>query len=238
MEQRGSTTLLAHALSPAELTQNGIGPEDLLQSLKARQCQVDAGWAIVIIDACSSSDFVDRMQSKALDDGEARNYLLVATAAEGSAALGAFRRVLTTVLTGTFRTKDTISFYELVGELQRNLNGCSIHMRLDDGSAALCRTFPTLAGRMQASLDTVTDIEKVLETLTDDERLHFVPKASGAELGEQNWYFEGREDERRRILAWLDDAEGGMLVTGRRGRGSRRFWAMSWCTPGASSPTS
>ncbi len=216
----GSTTLLAHALSPAELTQNGIGPEDLLQSLKARQCQVDAGWAIVIIDACSSSDFVDRMQSKALDDGEARNYLLVATAAEGSAALGAFRRVLTTVLTGTFRTKDTISFYELVGELQRNLNGCSIHMRLDDGSAALRRTFPTLAGRMQASLDTVTDIEKVLETLTDDERLHFVPKASGAELGEQNWYFEGREDERRRILAWLDDAEGGMLVvTGAAGSG-------------------
>ncbi|MEV6194133.1 hypothetical protein AB0M19_17245 [Streptomyces sp. NPDC051920] len=216
----GSTTLLAHALSPAELTQNGIGPEDLLQSLKARQCQVDAGWAIVIIDACSSSDFVDRMYSKALDDGEARNYLLVATAAEGSTALGAFRRVLTTVLTGTFRTKDTISFYELVGELQRNLNGCAIHIRLDDGSAALCRTFPTLAGRMQASLDTVTDIEKVLETLTDDERRHFVPKASGAELGEQNWYFEGREDERRRILAWLDSAEGGMLVvTGAAGSG-------------------
>lgn len=216
----GSTTLLAHALSPAELTQNGIGPEDLLQSLKARQCQVDAGWAIVIIDACSSSDFVDRMYSKALDDGEARNYLLVATAAEGSTALGAFRRVLTTVLTGTFRTKDTISFYELVGELQRNLNGCAIHIRLDDGSAALRRTFPTLAGRMQASLDTVTDIEKVLESLTDDERLHFVPKASGAELGEQNWYFEGREDERRRILAWLDSAQGGMLVvTGAAGSG-------------------
>ncbi|MFG3163848.1 hypothetical protein ACGFY8_28680 [Streptomyces sp. NPDC048232] len=73
---------------------------------------------------------------------------------------------------------------------------------------------------MQASLDTVTDIEKVLENLTDDERRHFVPKASGAELGEQNWYFEGREDERRRILSWLDSVEGGMLVvTGAAGSG-------------------
>ncbi|SCD68855.1 WD40 repeat [Streptomyces sp. Termitarium-T10T-6] len=216
----GPTTLLAHALSPAELTQNGIGPEDLLQSLKARQCQVGAGWAIVIIDACSSSDFVDRMHSKALDDGEARDYLLIATAAEGSTALGAFSRVLNTVLTSTFRTEDTIDFYDLARELQRNLNGCSIHLRSGDGDAALRRVVPTLAGRMQASLDTVTDIEKVLENLTDDERLHFIPKASGAELGEQNWYFEGREDERRRILAWLDSTERGMLVvTGAAGSG-------------------
>ncbi|MFF3192266.1 hypothetical protein [Streptomyces misionensis] len=216
----GSTTLLAHALSPAELMQNGIGPEELLQSLKARQCQIGAGWAIVIIDACSSSDFVNRMQSKALDDGEARNYLLVATAAEGSTTLGAFRRALKTVLTGTFRTKNTISFYEFVGELQRNLNGCAIQMRLDDGSAALHRTIPTPAGRMQASLDTVTDIERVLVNLTDDERRHFVPKASGAELGEQSWYFEGREDERRQILSWLDSADEGMLVvTGAAGSG-------------------
>ncbi|MER5758514.1 WD40 repeat domain-containing protein [Streptomyces sp. NPDC002082] len=216
----GSTTLLAHALSPAELTQNGIGPEDLLQSLKARQCQAGAGWAIVVIDACSSSYFVNRMYSKALDDGEARDYLLIATAAEGSTALGAFRRVLSTVLTSTFRTEDTIDFYDLTRELQRNLNGCSIHLCPGDGGAALRRAVPTLAGRMQASLDTVTDIEKVLENLTDDERLHFVPKASGAELGEQNWYFEGRESERRRILAWLDTAERGMLVvTGEAGSG-------------------
>ncbi|MFD8142002.1 hypothetical protein [Streptomyces sp. NPDC059708] len=216
----GSTTLLAHALSPAELTQNGIGPEDLLQSLTARQCQAGAGWAIVVIDACSSSYFVNRMHSKALDDGEARDYLLIATAAEGSTTLGAFRRVLSTVLTSTFRTEDTIDFYDLTRELQRNLNGCSIHLGPGDGGAALRRAVPTLAGRMQASLDTVTDIEKVLENLTDDERLHFIPKASGAELGEQNWYFEGRESERRRILAWLDSAERGMfVVTGAAGSG-------------------
>jgi WD40 repeat protein len=216
----GSTTLLAHALSPAELMQNGIGPEELLQSLKARQCQIGAGWAVVIIDACSSSDFVDRMYSEALRDREARNFLLVATAAEGSTALGAFRRVLTTALTGTFRTEDTIDFYDLSRELQRNLSGCSIQLRLDDGGAALHRAVPTLAGRMQASLDTVTDIEKVLANLTDDERRHFVPKASGAELGEQSWYFEGREDERRRILSWLDSADEGMLVvTGAAGSG-------------------
>lgn len=216
----GPTTLLAHALSPAELTQNGIGPEELLQSLKARQCQVGAGWAIVIIDACSSSDFVDRMHAKALEDGEARGYLLIATAAEGSTVLGAFRRVLNTVLTSTFRTEDTIDFHDLTKELQRNLNGCSIHLRPGDNGAALRRAVPTLAGRMQASLDTVIDIERVLENLTDDERLHFIPKASGAELGEQNWYFEGREDERRRILAWLDGAERGMLVvTGAAGSG-------------------
>ncbi|WP_432077083.1 hypothetical protein [Streptomyces wuyuanensis] len=216
----GSVTLLAHALSPAELTQKGIGPEVLLRSLTSRQCQEGAGWAVVIIDACSSSDFVDRMYSEALRDREARNFLLVATAAEGSTALGAFRRVLTTVLTGTFRTQDTIDLHDLAKELQRNLNGCSVHIRADVGGAALRRAVPTLAGRMQASLDTVTDIEKVLENLTDDERRHFVPKASGAELGEQNWYFEGREDERRRILSWLGSAEGGMLVvTGAAGSG-------------------
>ncbi|MGW3934902.1 hypothetical protein [Streptomyces phaeochromogenes] len=216
----GPTTLLAHALSPVELSQNGIGPEGLLQSLKARQCQEDAGWAIVIIDACSSSDFVNRMHSKALDDGEARNYLLVATAAEGSTALGAFRRVLTTVLTGTFRAKNTIDFYDLTRELKRNLNDCSIHIGPGVGGAALRRPVSTPAGRMQASLDTLTDIEEVLANLTDDERRHFVPKASGAELGEQSWYFEGREEERRRILAWLDSAEGGMLVvTGAAGSG-------------------
>ncbi|MFD1271846.1 hypothetical protein ACFQ51_07080 [Streptomyces kaempferi] len=66
----------------------------------------------------------------------------------------------------------------------------------------------------------MAEIDAVIASLTVDERRHFVPKASGAELGEQNWYFEGRVEERHEILSWLDRAAGGMLVvTGAAGSG-------------------
>ncbi|MFI0964910.1 hypothetical protein ACH4S8_26460 [Streptomyces sp. NPDC021080] len=216
----GPTALLAHAHSPRPVTPDGIDPPTLLRHIKARQGRNGAGWAIVIIDACTSGRFVELLTSEAYRDGDVHNFLLVATSKDGSTTLGAFRRALALVLTVTFPAQVTIDLCDLARELNRNLHGCPVLSKTDTGRALLWRTSTTFAAHTQAPLDVVAEIDAVIASLTVDERRHFVPKASGAELGEQHWYFKGRVEERREILSWLDHATGGMLVvTGAAGSG-------------------
>ncbi|MEU4655868.1 hypothetical protein AB0G32_18305 [Streptomyces sp. NPDC023723] len=216
----GPTSLLAHAHSPKLVAPDGIDPPTLLRHLKARQGRNGAGWAIVIIDACTSGRFVELLTGDAYRDGDVHNFLLVATSKDGSTTLGAFRRALTTVLTVTFRAQQTIDLHDLATELNRNLHGCPVTPKTDTGRAVLRRMRSTIAAHTQAPLDVVAEIDAVIASLTDDERRHFVPKASGAELGEQTWYFQGRVEERHEILCWLDRAAAGMLVvTGAAGSG-------------------
>ncbi|MGW3073472.1 AAA family ATPase [Kitasatospora sp. NPDC001132] len=212
--------LLAHALSPRPLATSGITPQQLVSHLTAREAhrQGKDGWAIVIIDACKSARFVELMSADVnRDPAGARNFLLVATSGQGTANLGTFRKVLSTILTVTFRADDSIDLWRLATELRRNLDGCPVEVRTVPGRAMLHRRVPVLT---QTSLDQLAEIETVLDKLSDDERRHFVPKASGAELGEQAWYFEGRQEERHQILTWLDTARRGLLViTGAAGSG-------------------
>ncbi|MFF3403507.1 hypothetical protein ACFYW6_34050 [Streptomyces sp. NPDC002659] len=223
-ESDGQSALLAHALSPRPLTAGGLTPEAIVQYLTTRQAHRHASgnWAIVVIDACRSARFVQLMSAKAHSDssGGPRNVLLVSTSEDGAANLGQFRRALSTALTVNFPAEDSIDLWALGRELGRNMQGCPVIPHSIDRDAALHRKVPALAGSFTAPLDLLAEIEAVLATFTDDERRHFVPKASGAELGEQTWYFEGRDRERHQVLTWLNTARSGLLVvTGAAGSG-------------------
>jgi hypothetical protein len=222
-ESDGQTAALAHANSPRPLTAGGVSPEQLVGFLAARQAHRngEGSWAVVVIDACKSGRFVKLMSARAdLDPNGPQNFLLVATSDEGSANMGTFRKALSTILTVTFRAEDVIDLWDLGKELKRNLHGCPVELETVPGRASLHRRVPALAGALTASLDLLAEVEAALENLSDDERRHFIPKASGAELGEQAWYFEGREAECEQILGWLARRSAGMLVvTGAAGSG-------------------
>ncbi|MEU2346317.1 hypothetical protein ABZ745_31565 [Streptomyces sp. NPDC013082] len=216
----GSTTLLAHTHSPNPLTRGGISPQDLLHYLTTRQAHRGAGWAIVVIDACTSARFVDQLYAQALIDANATNFVLVATSHDGSTTIGAFRRALAIALVTAFRGQDSIDLRELATELNRSLDGSPTHAHTTAGRALLHRARPTPAAAWNTPLDVAAEITSVLADLDDDERRHFLPKAAGAELGQQNWYFEGRDSERNDIFTWLNTVEHGMLaITGPAGSG-------------------
>ncbi|MCL6670441.1 hypothetical protein [Streptomyces panaciradicis] len=211
--------LLAHARSPRPLDANGISHLELLQHLKKRQARQQAGWAAVIVDACKSRRFIELMNSQATLDPDVSDFILVASSHDGSANLGTFREVLDRLLTVTFRTHNTIGLYALAEQINSAMGDTVAFVRTHS-QAALRRTLPTVAGRMQAPLDTEAEIEDALDALTADERRHFVEKAAGGELGEQAWYFEGRETERYDVLSWLASTREGLLtVTGPAGSG-------------------
>ncbi|GGS55054.1 AAA family ATPase [Streptomyces violaceus] len=220
-ESDGHSAWLAHAASPHPLD-DGMTPQRMVQRLATRQGNVRGrAWAIVVIDACKSARFVELMSAQALSDPHGpRNFLLVSTSEDGTANLGTFRAALSTVLRITFGAVDSIDLRALGDELNRNLHGCPVIPHTVTGRALLERREPALAASLTTSLDLLAEVEAVLSTLTPDERRHFAHKASGAELGEQGWYFEGREEERARILTWLDTARQGMfVVTGAAGSG-------------------
>ncbi|MFC8826813.1 NACHT and WD repeat domain-containing protein, partial [Streptomyces sp. NPDC057137] len=215
--------LLAHAGSPRPLIHSGISPDDFLSYLTARQNHPDAEgtWAIVVIDACKSGRFIELLSARALLKGNGpRNFLLVSTSEDGNANLGAFRHALETVLGTTFAADSTIDLRALGDELQRNLRGCPVVPHTKMGRALLHRIVPAAAGAVTTTLDVLAEIQAVIDQLPPDEQRHFIPKATGAELGELAWYFEGREEERDTILRWLDTGADGMLVvTGTAGSG-------------------
>ncbi|MFH9002036.1 AAA family ATPase [Streptomyces afghaniensis] len=220
-ESDGHSAWLAHAASPHPLD-DGMTPQRMVQRLATRQGNVRGrAWAIVVIDACKSARFVELMSAQALSDPQGpRNFLLVSTSEDGIANLGTFRSALSTVLRITFGAVDSIDLRALGDELNRNLHGCPVIPHTVTGRALLQRREPALAASLTTSLDLLAEVEAVLSTLSPDERRHFAHKASGAELGEQGWYFEGREAERTRILNWLDTAREGMfVVTGAAGSG-------------------
>ncbi|MDN0195513.1 AAA family ATPase [Streptomyces sp. S.PNR 29] len=220
-ESDGHSAWLAHAASPHPLD-DGMTPQRMVQRLAARQGNVRGrAWSIVVIDACKSARFVELMSAQALSDPQGpRNFLLVSTSEDGTANLGTFRTALSTVLRITFGAADSIDLRALGDELNRNLHGCPVIPHTVTGRALLQRREPALATSLTTSLDLLAEAEAVLSTLSPDERRHFAHKASGAELGEQAWYFEGREEERDRILDWLATAREGMLVvTGAAGSG-------------------
>ncbi|MBM9507162.1 WD40 repeat domain-containing protein [Actinacidiphila acididurans] len=222
-ESNDDKALLAHAASPSPLVHSGVTPEQMLAYITARQNHPDSRdrWAVVVIDACRSDRFVELLSASAyLSSERPHNFLLVATSTRSTADLGAFSRALHTVLNSTFAADSVIDLRDLATELGRNLRDCPVLPHTSTGRALLRRAVPTAAGTITTTLDLLTEIQAVIDRLPPDEQRHFVPKAAGADLGEQSWHFEGREDERDTVLRWLDTAEQGLLtVTGAPGAG-------------------
>jgi WD40 repeat protein len=218
---------LAHAASPPVLTRGAIKPGDLAAWLAEREGSrhAEGTWAIVVVEACRSGRFVELVSSLADSDPRgARRVLLVGVTGGGqddaSPRLGDFRQALVRTLRYDFPANDTIRLRDLAGALEETLGEAVVRpMRIL--GATLERRTSAPAG---LPVDVADEIRNALAGLTDAERLHFVPKAQGGELGEVAWYFEGRDAERERVCRWLRESTGGMfVVTGRPGSGKSAF---------------
>ncbi|MFG2463757.1 hypothetical protein ACGFWE_42930, partial [Streptomyces sp. NPDC048523] len=218
----GTATHLAH-YSTAAPVDDGVTPQDIAHAIGSRQVHPAAAgnWAIVVLDACYSRDFARSVHRELLSKHSAASgYLLLSTAAQAPAELGDFTRLLERALTVTFRGQATIGLATLGAQLTPNRYSYRSNETVDDDRHALVRNAPDAATAVSAPLDQLAEIQAILDQLPTDEQRHFVPKASGAELGELAWYFHGRTLERDRILRWLTTTtHGALVVTGRAGAG-------------------
>ncbi|MFE1832076.1 hypothetical protein [Streptomyces yangpuensis] len=216
----GSGDHLAHHRTASPID-DGVSPYDIARAIAGRRLHPDNAdnWAIVVLDACFSTSFARAVHIELLTRfPDAGRYLLLSTASLGYTDLGAFTRALHRALAVTFRGQPAIALFELGFELSQDLRG----HRADttDRRDQLVRLFPDAATAVSAPLDQLAEIQAVIDQLPADERRHFLPKASGAELGELAWYFHGRALERDLILRWLDTAtSGALVVTGPAGAG-------------------
>jgi WD40 repeat protein len=232
----GIRAALAHAESPARVGAAGVTPEQLADVIRTRQAQADddtpaegtrqdegegsGGWALVVVDTCRSRRFVELLVAALKAHDPPRRVLLLGVSGQGATTLGRFTDALRTVLHTTYMANGRIGLTELAAQFPRLLPGCEVSALGDLSGAELVPVFPPVASWMSAPLDTVRHLEDVLEDLSPDERRHFLIKAQGAEYGEMSWFFEGRQQERAQIVAWLKAHRSGMLiVSGRAGSG-------------------
>ncbi|MER8184248.1 WD40 repeat domain-containing protein [Kitasatospora sp. NPDC094015] len=217
----GNAEHLAHHLTPTPID-DGVSPEEVARAIGRRRFHPDSehSWTIVVLDACFSQDFARKVHTTLINEYRGVDrFLLLSTAAEGYAELGAFTRALENALTITFFGRRAIGLAELGSQLARELRGYRADT-VDDHRDQLVRVLPDVASAVSAPLDQLAELQAVIDQLPADEQRHFLPKASGAELGELAWYFHGRTQERDQILHWLATAiRGALVVTGPAGSG-------------------
>ncbi|MFF3020726.1 AAA family ATPase [Streptomyces sp. NPDC057939] len=219
----GTADYLAHH-GAEPLIDDGVNPQDIAGAISSRQLHPDNAdsWAIVVLDACFSTSFARAVHRALFDDKHTgvRRYLLLATAARGYAELGAFSHALRRALHITFPTQRAIGLSALGRELARHLDGFLDDLTIDDHHDQLVSLRPNAASAVTGPLDQLAELQTIIDQLPDDERRHFLPKATGAELGELAWYFHGRTLQRNQILHWLTTArQGALIVTGPAGAG-------------------
>lgn len=223
----GQRSALAHAYSPAAVGTAGVEPRSLAYALLSRQALLGAvlddndkdGWAMLVVDACRSTQIIDAITESLLREGSPRRVLLVAVTADGATPLGRFTGALQNLLLDTFRAERSIPLRTLAAQLERVLGATNVYMR-GLGDAALTRIYPPVAAWVSGPMDTIRHLEDILNDLSPDERWHFLVKARGAEHGEVSWFFQGRHEETAEIAGWLRDTESGIfVVSGRAGSG-------------------
>jgi len=196
----------------------GLSPEKLAEFVAERGSESDRRpWSFIIVDACRSSQFVERLGGHIQLHYTGTRGVLLFGVSGGAARIGEFRRALERCLDHTYHTDAAISLADLSNQLQRELfDSYATSLGLVD--ARLSRSVP--GAPPGTPLDVVREVEELLAALTPDERRHFVPKGQGGEAGETVWYFEGRLAEQREIADWLRREDRGLLVvTGAPGSG-------------------
>ncbi|MFG2045697.1 AAA family ATPase [Dactylosporangium sp. NPDC048998] len=212
------TAALAHYSSPAHVGVYGLRPEVFAATVAERQDLAPDTWAVVVVETCRSSRFVELVDSQLGQMPHSpERVLLIGVSGHGSTQLGAFADALTHCLDNTFRTQTSIELWDLAKELERTLHGSRVVLR-QLGAAVLTRALPPVAPPITVDAD--TELKKLLAALPDDVRGHFLTKAQGGETGDLLWYFEGRQAEQEQLAHWLRTTPTGMLVvTGSPGSG-------------------
>ncbi|MFB7676580.1 AAA family ATPase [Kitasatospora purpeofusca] len=220
----GSAKRLAHHETDAPVD-DGTSSLDIADAIARRQFADSAdgadSWAIVVLDACFSEDFARAVHLDLFTHHRgAGRYLLLSTAARGYTELGELTRALQQALHITFPTQRAIGLSALGRELAGRLGGFFDDLTVDDRRDQLFSLTPTAATTASGSLEQLAELQAVIDQLPADEQRHFLPKATGAELGELAWYFHGRTRQRDQILHWLTTTtSGALVVTGPAGSG-------------------
>lgn len=211
----GREVALALATSQRGRLFTGLTPEKLASAIRERAFATNGTLAVVVIEACGSSRFVDLVLSRLHSDSdEPLRAMVIGTSGEGATNLGLFTEALAAVLRGAaFLASNEIVLRDLANQLYDQMPGAVIST---DRSRTLVlrRANPVLPGPV--SLDMRAEFDK----LPPAERAHFIAKAKGSDLTEPSWFFTGRTLERAMISRWLRTAQRGMLVvTGAAGCG-------------------
>ncbi|MFF9199356.1 hypothetical protein ACF09L_29540 [Streptomyces sp. NPDC014779] len=181
-------------------------------------------WAFVVVEACSSWGFVDRVAEELTRIGATADkelaLLLVASGEHlGPGHLGTFRERLTEVLDGFTDHDAGIQPGELAHRLnaQPGVNaraiGCGRQLPLRQRAA---HPLP-----VTATVEDYDRLHRLLDTQTDSAMAHLLRRGIGTGLTELSWGFMGREADRRDIARWAADphAPGMLIITGTPGAG-------------------
>jgi hypothetical protein len=236
-EYDGNNYRLALANSSRPLTQyNGLACETLSNALRDQQLQRvaderDDSWVLLLLDTCGSGP--GAWQLYRTFDQAPRNVGVIAAAEDGAAFVGHIAGVLEELL-DMFTPNDSggIKLIELMRRLEDNpkINaGLAWHYKFD--SDVLISPTIDSPPPVQSTVDVYQELRTILDTTAPEVRNHFYAKAQGSEIGELAWHFTGREEERREVSAWLEDAENGMfVVSGVAGSGKSAMVGMLLAT--------
>ena len=210
---------LAHATSPKDVHNDGVDPKAIAQALIERQGAAEAGWALVIIDACWSSTFVDGIYRYLIENRETTDrFGLLGVMDEGPIFLGRFTDLLESCLHQDFGRVNSVLLRQLLPTLEARLpHGRVLARGLKQ--AALVREKPV------SPFTGPLDVLEELRSATRDQLPPTIWEQLKADLpsvhnSEMPWLFEGRDVERARICRWLEQsAHGMMIVTGDAGSG-------------------
>ncbi|WP_433795128.1 hypothetical protein [Actinoplanes sp. CA-252034] len=195
---------------------NALSMADQLDVDWGRRQEHDAAWALVIVEACSSGDYVKRVAAMVRDD--VRQLYLIGVSGDAGAYVGELRQAFGRALARLTPNDEHVVLDDLIHELLSALPDARPEPR-QWRRVLLPRARP-VAAAVSAPLDVYEELMALLATVPDDQRNHFFPKFWATERVDTGLHFVGRTEEARDIRAWLRSADRGMLViTGRPGSG-------------------
>lgn len=181
-------------------------------------------WAFVVVEACGSEGFIDRVAEELTalgDTAEKELALLLVGSGQylGPGHLGTFREKMTEVLDGFTDHDRGIE----PGELAHRLNAHNgVHARAIGCSRQLPlrpRTAQTLP--VTATVEDYGRLHRLLDAQADSALAYFLSRGVCSGFTGLSWGFTGREADRREVARWAADphAPGMLIVTGAPGTG-------------------
>ena len=218
--------LLTSDSDPKDLDGTAVAAEDLARRLikksKARQ-------VLIILDMCFAGEGlmdIANLAARIAGDKDPELYVIAAAGIKQTAQQSAFANALTAVLRNVGeRLAGKAQPYIQVGSLLAEINACLDKAGLQQArwacvnSVGECLALPNPLFRIPPGLD--------LETQGAFEE-HWIPKARSAEMGVAGWYFTGREEALRQLVAWLREPRSdgkARVVTGSAGTGKSALLA-------------
>lgn len=196
-----------------------IGPDFIAKLLETYQARSEQGVVFFVVEACGAGRFVELVAAQMFDRGSPEGVLLIGSgSARGSGFLGGFGNALARALDSYSDNDLQIHPRDLAARIEDFLEPGRL---LPIGLAQVrpMERLNVIPVSVTATVDAYLELRRLVSTLPDAERRHFVRKGMGSDFGELTWRFVGRESEIKRISEWLNGDEDLLLVTGAPGSG-------------------